>query len=254
VRANLHEVRMAELQASVDALGYASLHMQGYRDSGMPDTDENKDPGNFANAPLDEAVGRFARIIRAGRHLSRPKRYTRGLPIDVEDESQLPEAVAVQARRGDGWVKLVGDWIDREVGDLAPLWSDDVLKRAIDTAHALGARVTAHVFGEDALPGLVNAGIDCIEHGSGHLFDFLIQDESGNKLYRWSDDRMFIALMMTTEIAPGEEIVFSDALDAETYASIKDRIASVKAYIVGTSSDFTINPDGYFALVNGLSA
>ena len=27
-----------------------------------------------------------------------------------------------QAARGDGWVKLVGDWIDREVGDLAPLW------------------------------------------------------------------------------------------------------------------------------------
>ena len=108
------------------------------------------------------------RIIRAGRHLARPKRYTRGLPIDIEDESQLPEAVAEQARRGDGWVKLVGDWIDREVGDLAPLWSDDVLKQAIDTAHAHGARVTAHVFGEDALPGLINAGIDCIEHGTGH--------------------------------------------------------------------------------------
>jgi imidazolonepropionase-like amidohydrolase len=107
------------------------------------------------------------RIIRAGRHLARPKRYIPGLPIDVEDESQLPAAVAEQARRGDGWVKLVGDWIDRAVGDLAPLWSDDVLKAAIDAAHAQGARVTAHVFGEDALPGLIDAGIDCIEHGSG---------------------------------------------------------------------------------------
>jgi mycothiol S-conjugate amidase len=67
VRANLHEVRMAELQASVDALGYSALHMLGYRDSGMPDTDENKDPANFANAPLDEAVERFVRIIRAER-------------------------------------------------------------------------------------------------------------------------------------------------------------------------------------------
>ena len=37
---------------------------------------------------------------------------------------------------GDGWVKLVGDWIDRDIGDLAPLWSDDVLKAAIDAAHA----------------------------------------------------------------------------------------------------------------------
>jgi imidazolonepropionase-like amidohydrolase len=107
------------------------------------------------------------RIIRAGRHLARPKRYIPGLPIDIEDESQLPDAVALQAERGDGWVKLVGDWIDRGIGDLAPLWSDEVIKAAIDAAHAHGARVTAHVFGEDALPGLIKGGIDCIEHGTG---------------------------------------------------------------------------------------
>ena len=111
------------------------------------------------------------RIIRAGRHLARPKRYIHGLPIDIEDESQLPAAVAEQARWGDGWVKLVGDWIDRGIGDLAPLWSDDILKAAIDAAHANGARVTAHVFGEDALPGLIKAGIDCIEHGTGLTAD-----------------------------------------------------------------------------------
>jgi len=107
------------------------------------------------------------RIIRHGRHLARPRRYQRGFAIELEDESQLPDAVAEQARWGDGWVKLVGDWIDRDAGDLAPLWSDEVLKQAIDAAHANGARVTAHVFSEDALPGLINAGIDCIEHGTG---------------------------------------------------------------------------------------
>lgn len=106
------------------------------------------------------------RIIRAGRHLARPKRYIRGFADEIED-AQLADAVAEQARWGDGWVKLVGDWIDRDTGDLAPLWSDDVLKLAIDAAHANGARVTAHVFGEDALPGLITAGIDCIEHGTG---------------------------------------------------------------------------------------
>ena len=107
------------------------------------------------------------RIVRAGRHLARPKRYQRGFAAELEDQWQLPDAVAQQARWGDGWVKLVGDWIDRDTGDLAPLWSDDVLEAAIDAAHANGARVTAHVFGEDALPGLIKAGIDCIEHGTG---------------------------------------------------------------------------------------
>lgn len=124
-----------------------------------------------AGSPVDTRAfddrADLPRIIRAGQHLARTKRYIPGLGINVDDEAQLPEAVAAQAVRGDGWVKLVGDWIDRGVGDLAPLWSDDMLKSAIDAAHANGARVTAHVFGEDALPGLINAGIDCIEHGTG---------------------------------------------------------------------------------------
>ena len=116
--------------------------------------------------PLQERAD-LPRIIRAGRHLAKPKRYIPYLADQLEHESQLPAAVAEQAAYGDGWVKLVGDWIDRAAGDLTPLWSEDVLAEAIAVAHAHGARVTAHVFGEDALPGLLNAGIDCIEHGTG---------------------------------------------------------------------------------------
>ncbi|MEU1428709.1 amidohydrolase family protein [Nocardia sp. NPDC005746] len=115
---------------------------------------------------LDERAD-LPRVIRAGRHIARPKRYIRELGIELDDERDLPDIVAEQARRGDGWVKIIGDWIDRAVGDLAPLWSDPALKAAIDAAHREGARVTAHVFGEDALPGLLAAGIDCIEHGTG---------------------------------------------------------------------------------------
>ncbi|MET0237668.1 MAG: amidohydrolase family protein [Kibdelosporangium sp.] len=120
--------------------------------------------------PLQERLD-LPRIIRSGRHISAPKRYIRYLGVEVEDPERLPEAVAEQAAYGDGWVKLVGDWIDRGVGDLAPLWPDDVLAQAIKVAHQAGARVTAHVFGEDAIPGLLAAGIDCIEHGTGLTAD-----------------------------------------------------------------------------------
>jgi imidazolonepropionase-like amidohydrolase len=106
------------------------------------------------------------RIIRAGRHLAAPRRYMPGLAIEL-DPADLVAEVRVQARRGDGWVKLVGDWIDRGVGDLAPEWPAEVLRAAIAAAHEEGARVTAHTFGTDALPGLLDAGIDCIEHGTG---------------------------------------------------------------------------------------
>ncbi|HEV7523749.1 MAG TPA: mycothiol conjugate amidase Mca [Acidimicrobiia bacterium] len=63
----MYELRMAELAESVRVLGYASLHLLGYRDSGMPDTEENARPDNFANAPLAEAVGRLVKIIREER-------------------------------------------------------------------------------------------------------------------------------------------------------------------------------------------
>lgn len=106
------------------------------------------------------------RVIRAGRHIARPRRYIRNYAAEVDPED-LVEEVDRQARAGDGWVKLVGDWIDREEGDLAPLWPVDVARAAIERAHELGARVTAHCFSEEAPAQLVEAGIDCIEHGTG---------------------------------------------------------------------------------------
>jgi imidazolonepropionase-like amidohydrolase len=114
------------------------------------------------------------RLVRAGRHLARPKRYIRNYAHEIEPE-ELAGYVAQEARRGDGWVKLVGDWIDRETGDLAPLWPRDALDEAMRVAHAHGARVTAHVFGEAALPDLIGSGIDCIEHGTG-LSEDLVEE------------------------------------------------------------------------------
>ncbi|TCP51991.1 imidazolonepropionase-like amidohydrolase [Tamaricihabitans halophyticus] len=144
-------------------------------DEAITDAETDRDAGTLLirdcgvpidNRPLQERAD-LPRIVRAGRHLARPKRYLPAIGKELDDPALLPDAVREQAEAGDGWVKLVGDWIDRGVGDLAPLWSDDVLAEAIEVAHRHGARVTAHVFGEDALPGLIGAGIDCIEHGTG---------------------------------------------------------------------------------------
>jgi imidazolonepropionase-like amidohydrolase len=110
------------------------------------------------------------RLIRAGRHLARPKRYLRHYGRELASVSELPRAVREEAARGDGWVKLVADWIDRDLGpdgDLRPLWPDDLLAEAVATAHAAGARVTAHTFAGEALDGLLDAGVDCLEHATG---------------------------------------------------------------------------------------
>lgn len=112
------------------------------------------------------------RIIRAGRHIARPKRYQRNFAVEVEPP-ELSATVQAQAARGDGWVKIVGDWIDRDLGDLTPLWPVERLAEAVAAAHRVGVRATTHVFGRRALADALAAGFDCVEHGTG-LDDELI--------------------------------------------------------------------------------
>ena len=67
VRADIGRIRMAELKASTDIIGYDETVLLGYRDSGMPDTEANARPDSFAQAPLDEAVERLVAVIRRER-------------------------------------------------------------------------------------------------------------------------------------------------------------------------------------------
>jgi imidazolonepropionase-like amidohydrolase len=125
-----------------------------------------RDAGSPADTRWIDGRDDLPKVIRAGRHLARTRRYLRDFADELEPD-ELPRRAAEQARRGDGWVKIVADWIDREIGDLAPCWPVEALRAACSAAHAEGARVTAHCFGEDALPDLIAAGVDCVEHACG---------------------------------------------------------------------------------------
>jgi imidazolonepropionase-like amidohydrolase len=123
-----------------------------------------------AGSPLDTSWVHdredLPRLIRAGRHIARTRRYMRNFAHEIEPED-LVAYVRREARLGDGWVKLVGDWIERDVGDLDVCWPVEVLTEAIAAAHEEGARVTAHCFGEQSLRDFAAAGTDCIEHATG---------------------------------------------------------------------------------------
>ncbi|HEX5367327.1 MAG TPA: mycothiol conjugate amidase Mca [Acidimicrobiales bacterium] len=67
VVADLPAIRRRELARSAEIIGYDEVVLLGYRDSGMPDTPANADPRAFANAPLDETVGRLVEVIRRER-------------------------------------------------------------------------------------------------------------------------------------------------------------------------------------------
>ncbi len=131
-----------------------------------------RDCGSAADTSWIHERDDLPRLIRAGRHIARTRRYIRNYAHEVEPED-LAAYVAQEAERGDGWVKIVGDWIERDAGDLTPSWTRESLDAAMKAAHDRGARVTAHVFGEHALPDLIGSGIDCIEHGTGLSADLV---------------------------------------------------------------------------------
>ncbi|AGS68758.1 amidohydrolase family protein [Streptomyces collinus] len=131
-----------------------------------------RDAGSPSDTRWVDERDDLPKIIRAGRHIARTRRYMRNYAHEIEPD-ELVAYVAQEARRGDGWVKLVGDWIDRDLGDLSACWPREAVEAAIAEAHRLGARVTAHCFAESSLRDLVEAGIDCIEHATG-LTDDLV--------------------------------------------------------------------------------
>jgi len=66
-RPRLGEIRTEELKAAGEILGVDRTEFLGYRDSGMIDTADNKDPRSFHQAPLEDAAAKLAVVIRDER-------------------------------------------------------------------------------------------------------------------------------------------------------------------------------------------
>ncbi|HSS60337.1 MAG TPA: PIG-L family deacetylase [Candidatus Limnocylindrales bacterium] len=66
-RPRLGEIRTEELRAADEILGVDRQEFLGYRDSGMVDTSDNKDPRSFHQARLEDAAARLAVVIREER-------------------------------------------------------------------------------------------------------------------------------------------------------------------------------------------
>ncbi len=58
------EMRTAELMRAAKVLGLKDVFFLGYRDSGMPGTEDNKHPNAQVAYPVDEVAGRVVKYIR----------------------------------------------------------------------------------------------------------------------------------------------------------------------------------------------
>jgi imidazolonepropionase-like amidohydrolase len=131
------------------------------RDAGSP----------YPYPQLDDEPG-IPRLVRAGQHIAPTRRYLRDIGIEV-DAADVVATVTAQAKAGTGWVKLVGDWIDRSVGDLAPSWDLATMAAAVEAAHSAGVRAAVHTFSEEGVAQMVRAGVDSVEHGTGLSLDLI---------------------------------------------------------------------------------
>ena len=95
------------------------------------------------------------------------------LPLTVEEGiangvSEVRKAVRYQIKHGAQLIKVCASGgIMSHTGPAgAQQYSDDELRGIADEAHRAGLRVAAHAHGDDGIRAAIEAGIDCIEHGS----------------------------------------------------------------------------------------
>lgn len=73
-----------------------------------------------------------------------------------------------------------------------------------------------------------------ISHRNGQVYDFLITDKNGKKMWQWSDGMAFTQALCTTTIAPHSFEIYKAELDSKDYRKIKDDAVLATAYILNT--------------------
>jgi imidazolonepropionase-like amidohydrolase len=95
------------------------------------------------------------------------------LPLTVEEGiangvDEVRKAVRYQIKHGAQLIKVCasGGVMSHTGPAGAQQYSNEELAAIVDEAHRAGLRVAAHAHGDDGIRAAIEAGIDCIEHGS----------------------------------------------------------------------------------------
>ncbi|WP_433152687.1 amidohydrolase family protein [Actinomadura nitritigenes] len=95
------------------------------------------------------------------------------MPLTVEEGiangvAEVRKAVRYQIKHGARVIKVcASNGVMSHTGPAgAQQYSNEELRAIVDEAHRAGLKVAAHCMGDDAIRNAIEAGIDCIEHGS----------------------------------------------------------------------------------------
>jgi imidazolonepropionase-like amidohydrolase len=132
---------------------------------------------------------------------------------------EVRKAVRYQIKHGAQLIKVCasGGVMSHTGPAGAQQYSDDELRAIVDEAHRAGLKVAAHAHGDAGIRAAIEAGIDCIEHGS------LMSDETLDLMI---ERRTF--LVPTTYLADGMDVSHAapelQAKAAEVFPRAKETI------------------------------
>jgi imidazolonepropionase-like amidohydrolase len=114
--------------------------------------------------PLGPTAGHGDNRSGLDQSLSHPG-WDNGL-VDSPDQGRL--RVREHKRRGADLIKIMPSGGIASTGDnpRLQLMTDEEMKAIVDTAHALGLKVAAHIYPAETIESAVRAGVDSVEHGS----------------------------------------------------------------------------------------
>ncbi|HEY3142327.1 MAG TPA: amidohydrolase family protein [Acidimicrobiales bacterium] len=146
------------------------------------------------------------------------------MPLTVEEGiangvSEVRKAVRYQIKHGAQLIKVCasGGVMSHTGPAGAQQYSDEELRAIADEAHRAGLKVAAHAHGDDGIRAVIEAGIDCIEHGS------LMSDETLDLMIERGT-----FLVPTTYLADGMDVSHAapelQAKAAEVFPRAKETI------------------------------
>lgn len=163
---------------------------------------------NFLTIALREeyaaAPGSGPRLLSAGPPLTTPRGHCWFFGGGATGVDAIREGVRARAERGVDVLKVMatGGEMTEGTHSYQSQFSIEELRAAVDEAHGLGLKVTAHAHGVDGIANVIAAGVDLIEHCSFLIPEGVLVDEE--VLGRLVDSG--ITVSMTLGQVPGQPI------------------------------------------------
>ncbi len=152
---------VSAMKAAMNVRKSLSAGVTTIRDLGMNDANQSAKHG------IDTGIIPWIRLIINGRAISTTGGHTWWCCREADGVDDCRRAIREQFKVGADWIKIMASH------ELVQFTMDE-LKAMVDEAHLNGLKVTAHATFDEAIRRVVEAGVDCVEHG-GSMTDDTIQ-------------------------------------------------------------------------------